>query len=250
MLPSDNPLHPEWHRDQLVLDPHSGLRPRAVDEQTVGTGATQTKYVLCAPIMVRAVHKQCRWPYPRSRWLSRSQVSLRSSAKPGRKGVNLRKSDFKTTHKTYLVTSRESPTMYWIEVLNPSDPAILEYVDRDKTEYEGQKYLDHGDCFDTFCEEFDIKESRALLETREQLPLVLGNVGRCFPRTIDLVDTIKSAQGAPSHTLCSRARRVGRGPDAGDRCVFARATFIFPYRPCCPTPHPRRHSPLACVSQE
>ena len=134
---------------------------------------------------------------------SRLQVSLRSQAKPGRGGVNLRVLDFKKTAKLYLVTSREAPTIFWLEVLNPSHRAVLEYVERDKSAYDGQMNLDHGDVFDTFISEFSTKESRALLEGRQQVPLVMGQVGKVYPGILDLKDTIKSALGVHATCQCN-----------------------------------------------
>ena len=149
----------------------------------------------------------------------RAQVSLKSSAKPGRNGANLHISNFKPTRKTYLVTSRQAQDIVWLEVLNPSHPAVREYQDRNKSDYDDQKFLDHADTFDAFLLEFSSKEARALLESRQQVPKVVGEVGVLYPRLLDLKDLVKSARGA-------------RSPSA---------TFLPSYGPATFRPEPRAH---------
>ena len=85
-------------------------------------------------------------------------MSLRANAKPGRNGANLTVSDFKHSRRLYAVRSRESPNVLWLELLPPSDPSVVSYRERNKTEYPDQRYLDPGDVFDAFANDFNDKE--------------------------------------------------------------------------------------------
>ena len=76
-----------------------------------------------------------------------AQVSLRSSARPGRAGGNLKTADFKHSRTLYYVTSREAPNIVWVEKFLPSAPEVKAYQARDKSEYPDQQYLDHGDTY-------------------------------------------------------------------------------------------------------
>ena len=88
-------------------------------------------------------------------------MSLRASAKPGRNGANLINSDFKHSRRLYAVRSREAPSVLWLELLPPSDPAVISYRERNKTEYPDQRYLDPADVFDAFALYFNEKEGCA-----------------------------------------------------------------------------------------
>ena len=90
-------------------------------------------------------------------------MSLRAGAKPGRHGANLSVVDFKHSRRLFAVRSREAPNVLWLELLPPSDPAVVHYCERDKSEYPDQRYLDPGDTFDAFATDFSDKEGCAAL---------------------------------------------------------------------------------------
>ena len=90
-------------------------------------------------------------------------MSLRASARPGRAGANLTVGDFKHSRRLFAVRSREAPNVLWLELLAPSDPAVVNYCERDKTEYPDHRYLDPADTFDAFATDFKDKEGCARL---------------------------------------------------------------------------------------
>ena len=71
----------------------------------------------------------------------RSQLSLKSSAVPGRGGANVKGSDLKYSRDLYWITSRESPNVIWAEVHKPSSQLVRDYIARDKSMYEDQQFL-------------------------------------------------------------------------------------------------------------
>ena len=73
------------------------------------------------------------------------QVSLKSSAKPGRNGANIKSQDFKYSRNEYWITSRQSPDVAWMESFTPSSAQVKAFLVRDKSEYDDQKYLDRSD---------------------------------------------------------------------------------------------------------
>ena len=78
----------------------------------------------------------------------RSQLSLKSSAVPGRGGANVKGSDLKYSRDLYWITSRESPNVIWAEVHKPSSQLVRDYIARDKSMYEDQQFLVVGDLYD------------------------------------------------------------------------------------------------------
>jgi hypothetical protein len=119
------------------------------------------------------------------------QVSLKSSACPGRQGKGLKKSDFKFSRNTYYVTSREAPGIIWIEKFKPSDHAVRCYVVRDKTELDDQNFLDHGDLFDTYLMRW---EAKTLDIAFKQVPIVTKEVGNAFPHILEVQDLYESTE--------------------------------------------------------
>ena len=74
-----------------------------------------------------------------------SQVSLKSTAAPGRDGKNLKVNDFKYNSKTYWVTSREAPNVVWMEELLPSTEIVKAFCARDNS------YLTTDACYLDAC---------------------------------------------------------------------------------------------------
>jgi hypothetical protein len=139
------------------------FRPRRDDERTeTGLGSDHNKWIVCPAIGVgghrHLPHAQCEAPRvvsPCERvlihcWCGREQVSLKAKVTPGKNGNNLKASDFKFSRSTYWMTSKEEPTVLWMEELKPSDELVRAYVSRDKSEYEDAHFCDAYDAFDDF----------------------------------------------------------------------------------------------------
>ena len=117
-----------------------------------------------------------------------SQVSLKSSACPGRDGKNLKVNDFKYGRKTYWLTSREAQDVLWMEDLMPSSEIVKAYVAHDKSYATTDAcYLDAGDSFDSFLDRW---KEKTLIHEYGQVPLKTGAVGNAYPHGTELQDLI------------------------------------------------------------
>lgn len=118
------------------------------------------------------------------------QVGIRSNAKPGRGGKDLRVNDLKHSRRVYATISREAPNVLWLEEMQPSNPAVKAYVKRNKIEYPDQRFLDHGDTFDAFSLELDLDKVRGTVGffASTCMPKKHGEVGTVYPPMLELGD--------------------------------------------------------------
>ena len=125
---------------------------------------------------------------PRATRSRTSQISLKSTAVPGRGGGNLKVSDFKYSRMAYWVTSREAPEVVWMEELKPSSDAVKAFFARDKGYATSDAcYLDAGDSFDSFVNRWEMK---TLTKEYDQVPLKVGDVGKVYPHFVELQDLL------------------------------------------------------------
>lgn len=124
------------------------------------------------------------------------QVSLKSTAAPGREGKNLKANDFKYNRKTYWLTSRESPDVLWIEELMPSSDAVKAYIARDKAyAITDCSLLDAADSFDSFLSRWAAK---TLVTEYCQVPTKAGSVGNAYPHGAELQDLFMETKDSAS----------------------------------------------------
>jgi hypothetical protein len=116
------------------------------------------------------------------------QVSIRSNARPGRGGKDLRVTDLKHSRRVYATISREAPNVLWLEEMLPSNPSVKAYVKRNKMEYPDQRFLDHGDTFDAFSLELDLDKDKVGFFASTCMPKKHGEVGTVFPAMLELGD--------------------------------------------------------------
>lgn len=120
------------------------------------------------------------------------QVSLKSTACPGRDGKNLKESDFKYNRKSYWLTSREAPNTLWIEELMPSCDVVKAYVARDKSYVNSEVcYLDCSDSFDSFLMRW---KAKTLITEYDQVPLKTGAVGQVYPHFTEMDDLLSETK--------------------------------------------------------
>lgn len=122
------------------------------------------------------------------------QVSVKSSATPGRGGKGLKAADFKYSRNAYWITSRESPSVVWVEDLKPSCEAVRFYAARDKSyATTDQAYLDAADSFDSFLSRWMAK---TLTDEYGQAPTKHGEVGTVFPHLLELQDLFSETKAS------------------------------------------------------
>ena len=116
---------------------------------------------------------------------------MSSKAKPGRGGNGLHASDFLFSRKAFWVTSREAPTVLWLENLAPSNSAVKAYIARQKEGVPDQHLLDHADNFDSFIARW---EANTIVKEYLQVPVKVGEVGKAHPSLLETQDIFKSTQ--------------------------------------------------------
>jgi hypothetical protein len=131
-----------------------------------------------------------------------SQVSLKSTAAPGRDGKNLKVNDFKYNRKTYWVTSREAPNVVWMEELLPSTEIVKAFCARDKSYLTTDAcYLDAADSFDAYLSRW---QQKTLIPEYGQVPLKTGAVGKAFPNGTEIQDLmVETSRRACPRLICS-----------------------------------------------
>ena len=103
-----------------------------------------------------------------------------------RNGERLRslvKKSFKKSH-VWWVTSRKHSNQLWSRELPRSCKAVKAWQVRDKTDYPEQKWLDHGDVFDYFLDEWLAER----LKQSPCLPSRVGATGAIYPSMEDVED--------------------------------------------------------------
>jgi hypothetical protein len=128
-------------------------------------------------------------------------VSLKSRVKAGKDGKHVSPGNVKYTKKLFYVRSREKPEVIWCEVLPLSDPAVVAFKARDKTEYPDhmQCYCDPSDTFDAYCGELETTDGRKRLLDDGQIPLRAGEAANLYPKVTELADLIQAIDGMPIH---------------------------------------------------
>jgi hypothetical protein len=210
---ASNPPPSDLAEAQAVTDESTGqLRWRREDERTAaGAGVEHNKFIVCHALGVSLaieagtaqythLHRYpcepasdardswMRSPHAPTPLATRAQISLKSTAKPGRDGKNIKQNDFKFSRKAYWVTSREAPNVLWIEELLPSSEAVKAFVVRDK-EYAttDAEFLDSGDSFDSFLRRW---ADKSLNKEYDQAPIKVGDVGKVYPHWHEVEDLL------------------------------------------------------------